>query len=58
MTARPEWAIPCPWCHATPGNRCTRPSGGHLPIPSHDARKTAYDQQTRTETNHETGDTP
>ncbi|MGW5477645.1 zinc finger domain-containing protein [Streptomyces sp. NPDC004008] len=43
----PEWAIRCPWCHASPGNRCTRPSGGHLSIPSHDARITAWNTLNR-----------
>jgi hypothetical protein len=42
MNQLPEWAIRCPWCAASPGNRCTRPSGGHLAIPSHDARLTAW----------------
>jgi hypothetical protein len=48
MTDHPEWQIRCPWCGSSPGNRCTRPSGGHLTIPSHDARIQAWtDQQTQ-----------
>lgn len=42
MTDLPEHAIRCPWCKASPGNRCTRPSGGRLTIPSHDARIQAW----------------
>lgn len=56
MTDHPEWSVRCSWCGASPGNRCTRPSGGHLTIPSHDTRiqtwtahqaaQTAQDPQT------------
>lgn len=50
MTDRPEHTIRCPWCRAAPGNRCTRPSGKPLSIPSHDARiqawQTAQEQKT------------
>lgn len=42
MTDRPEHAIPCPWCHAAPGTRCTSPRGRRLAIESHDARITAW----------------
>lgn len=38
----PEWAIRCPWCAASPGTRCTTPTGRRLTIPSHDARITAH----------------
>lgn len=41
----PEWATPCPWCHATPGNRCTSPRGRRLQITSHDARINAWSRQ-------------
>lgn len=51
MTQPPEWTIPCPWCGAAPGTRCTRPSGGHLSIPSHLARKAEYQQQRRAQEN-------
>jgi hypothetical protein len=52
----PEWAIRCPWCRASPGNRCTRPSGGTLAIPSHDARITAWTTQAAAR-DQQTGDT-
>ena len=52
MTAHPEHAIRCPWCHAPPGNRCTSPRGRRIPIPSHDARITAW----TTRQNQKTGD--
>lgn len=42
----PEHGIPCPWCHAPTGQRCTVPTGRKLPIPSHDARLHAWRQQT------------
>lgn len=42
---RPEWAIRCPWCQAPAGQRCTRPSGGRLSIPSHEHRITAWNAQ-------------
>lgn len=51
----PEWAIRCPWCGAPPGTRCTSPRGRRLPITSHDARTTAYAQQTAHD--QQTGDT-
>lgn len=38
----PEWAIRCPWCAASPGNRCTTPNGKRIAIPSHDARRDAW----------------
>lgn len=51
MTAEdhPEWAIPCPWCQAPAGARCTTTRGRRLPIPSHDARKTAWTQHPATQ---------
>ena len=45
----PEWAIRCPWCHASPGTRCTTPTGRRIAIPSHDARITTWTAQTNTE---------
>lgn len=51
MTDRPpEWSVRCPWCKARPGVRCTRPSGGQLSIPSHDARLNAWNAQQTKET--------
>ena len=55
MTDFPEWQIPCPWCHASPGNRCTSPRGRRLTIPSHDARLTAW-TNLRTEADQQTGE--
>ncbi|MFC5144254.1 hypothetical protein [Streptomyces aureoversilis] len=43
--AHPEHAIPCPWCKAQPGQRCTGQRGRRLAIPSHDARITAWNNQ-------------
>ncbi|MFF0790399.1 hypothetical protein [Streptomyces spiralis] len=45
MTDHPEWAIPCPWCHAQPWQRCTGHRGRRIAIPSHDARITAWNAQ-------------
>ena len=45
----PEHAIPCPWCRASPGNRCTTPRGRPLAIPSHDARIQAHAAQQQTD---------
>ncbi|MFD4257757.1 hypothetical protein ACFWR9_08995 [Streptomyces sp. NPDC058534] len=47
-TDHPEWTIRCPWCGASPGQRCTTPNGRRIAIPSHDARITAHAEQTRT----------
>lgn len=47
MTDHPEWQIPCPWCHAPAGQRCTGHRGRRLTIPSHDARHTAWNQAVR-----------
>lgn len=55
MTDLPEHAIRCPWCGASAGNRCTRPSGGRLSIPSHDARITAWTTQLATTQAQKTG---
>ncbi|MBH1939245.1 hypothetical protein I5Q34_34160 [Streptomyces sp. AV19] len=38
----PEHAIRCPWCGAQPGQRCTSPRGRRIPVPSHEARITAW----------------
>jgi hypothetical protein len=38
----PAWAIRCPWCQASPGQRCTSPRGRRLAIDTHDARHTAW----------------
>ncbi|MEU8968096.1 hypothetical protein AB0D11_02275 [Streptomyces monashensis] len=46
MTDHPEHAIRCPWCHATPGNRCTSPRGRRIPVASHDARIQAWTTRT------------
>ncbi|MFE2712289.1 hypothetical protein ACFXKI_09930 [Streptomyces mirabilis] len=48
MTAadHPEHAICCPWCNAPAGTRCTTTRGRKLAIPSHDARLTAWTDQT------------
>lgn len=55
MTDRPEHAIRCPWCGASPGTRCTSAGRGRrLAIASHDARITAWTTHT---TNQQTGDT-
>ena len=56
MTGQPEWAIRCPWCQAPAGQRCTRPSGGHLAIPSHDARTTAWNDHQATQRDQQTGE--
>lgn len=56
MTANPEWQISCPWCHASPGNRCTSPRGRRLTIPSHDARVQAWTTYTKATENQQTGD--
>jgi hypothetical protein len=53
----PEWAVRCSWCGASPGNRCTRPSGGTLAIPSHDARITAWTTHLAAQKARQTGDT-
>lgn len=42
----PEWAVRCPWCGATRGQRCTTPTGRRIAIPSHDARLTAHGSRT------------
>lgn len=48
MTKPPAWSIPCPWCHAPPGQRCTSPRGRKLAINTHDARTTAWNAHTTT----------
>lgn len=56
MTDFPEWQITCPWCHAAPGQRCTSAGRGRrLPIPSHDARLTAW-TTAQAATRQQTGD--
>lgn len=45
----PAWQVRCPWCGAPPGSRCTSPRGRRLPIESHDARHTAWNQTNRTQ---------
>lgn len=43
MSDFPEWAIRCPWCGASPGQRCTSAGRGRrIAIPSHDARITTW----------------
>ncbi|MGK5733190.1 zinc finger domain-containing protein [Streptomyces sp. URMC 124] len=41
----PEHAIPCPWCKAEPGQRCTGQRGRRISIPSRDARITAWNNR-------------
>ncbi|WP_424891836.1 zinc finger domain-containing protein [Streptomyces sp. XH2] len=43
--AHPEHAIPCPWCGASPGNRCTGQRGGRIKPISHDARINAWNNR-------------
>ncbi len=43
--AHPEHAIACPWCGASPGQRCIGQRGGRISIPSHDARITAWNNR-------------
>lgn len=52
MTRRdhpPEWQTRCPWCNASPGQRCTSPRGRRLAVESHDARINAHATQTAKE---------
>lgn len=44
-------SVRCPHCEASPGERCTRPTGGRLSAPIHEVRLDAYAQSKNASSN-------